>query len=104
MGLALNKVATYSFSNLGCFDGHLSVLQLVSRHVIENSGDRLKKASYGAPESGWPLSDSSWQCYYMLGTTTKLSTPSFLSFERLGSGLTVTEINIKKSTETRLKH
>ena len=24
-------------------DGHLSVLQLVSRHVIENSGDRLKK-------------------------------------------------------------
>ena len=54
---------THSFSNL------------VSRHVIEKSGDRLKKASYGAPESGWPLSDSSWQCYYMLGTTTKLSMP-----------------------------
>ena len=30
---------------------------------------------YGAPESGWPSSDSSWQCYYMLGTTTKLSMP-----------------------------
>ena len=28
---------------------------------------------YGAPESGWPSSDSSWQCYYMLGITTKLS-------------------------------
>ena len=65
--------------------------------------DRLKKASFGAPESGWPLSDSSRQCYYMLGTTTKLSMPSFSSFERLGLGLTVTEINIKKSTETRLK-
>ena len=39
------------------------------------SGDQLKKASYGVPESGWPLSDSSWQCYYMLGTTTKLSMP-----------------------------
>ena len=76
--------------------------------MIENPGDRLKKASYGAPESGWPLSDSSWQCYYMLGTTTKLSMPYFTSFERLGL---VTEINIKKiqkqehqkSTETRLK-
>ena len=56
-----------------CYDGHLSVLQLVSRLVIENSEDRLKKASYGALESGWPLLDSSWQCYYMLGTTTKLS-------------------------------
>ena len=88
---------------MGCYDGHLSVLQLVSRHVIENSGDRLKKASYGAPESGWPLSDSSWQCHYMLGTTTKLSMPPFSSSERLCLGLTVTEINIKKSTETRLK-
>ena len=32
----------------------MSVLQLVSRHVIDNLGDRLKKASYGAPKSGWP--------------------------------------------------
>ena len=30
---------------------------------------------YGAPESGWPSLDSSWHCYYMLGTTTKLSMP-----------------------------
>ena len=37
----LNEVATHSFSNLRCYDGHLSVLQLVSRHVIENSGDPL---------------------------------------------------------------
>ena len=58
------------------YDGHFSVLQLVSRRVIENSGDQLKKKpSYGALESGWPLSDSSWQCYYMLRTTTKLSMP-----------------------------
>ena len=27
---------------------------------------------YGASESGWPSSDSSWQCYYILGTTTNL--------------------------------
>ena len=74
------------------------MLQLVSRHVIENSGDRFKKVSYGAPESGWPSSDSSWQCYYMLGTTTKLSMPFQVLKEIffLGLGLTVTEINIKK--------
>ena len=86
------------------------MLQPVSRHVIENSGDRFKKVSYGAPESGWPSSDSSWQCYYMLGTTTKLSMPFqvlglWLHLKEiffLGLGLTVTEINIKKSTETRL--
>ena len=46
------------------------------------------------------LSDSSWQCYYMLGTTTKLS---MSSFERLGLGLTVTEINIKKVQKQDLK-
>ena len=40
-----------------------------------------KKVSYRAPESGWPPSDSSWQCYYVLGTTTKLSMP-FQVFER----------------------
>ena len=51
------------------------ILQLVSRHVIESSGDRFKKVSYGSRESGWPSSDSSWQCYYMLGTTAKLSMP-----------------------------
>ena len=58
----LNKIATHSFSNLGCYDCHLFVLQLVSRHVIENSGDQFKKVSYEAPESGWPLSEFSWQC------------------------------------------
>ena len=51
------------------------MLQLVSHHVIEKSGDRFKKILYGAPESGWPSSNFSWQCYCMLGTTTKLSMP-----------------------------
>ena len=76
---------------------------LISRHVIENSGDRLKKVLYGAPESGWPSSDSSWQCYFMLGTTTKLSMP----FERNTCTLfwlrSVTEINIKKVQKQDLK-
>ena len=39
------------------------------------SCDRKFGLSYGAPGSGWPSSDSSWQSYYMLGTTTKLSIP-----------------------------
>ena len=38
------------------------------------SGDWFWKVWYGAPESSWPSSDSSWQCYHMLGTATKLST------------------------------
>ena len=46
------------------------MLQLVSRHVIKIQEIGF---SYGALESGWPSLDSSWQCYYMLGTTTKLS-------------------------------
>ena len=45
------------------------MLQLVQSSCDRNSGDRFKKVSYGAPESGWPSSDSSWQCYYMLGTS-----------------------------------
>ena len=36
----------------------------------------------------WPSSDSSWQCYYMLGTTTKLSMP----FQVLGVVVTLSEI------------
>ena len=40
-----------------------------------NSGDLFQKVWYGAPESGWSSSDSSWQCYSMLGTTTKLLMP-----------------------------
>ena len=53
---------------------------------------------YGAPESGWPSLDSSSQCYYMLGTTAKLSMPFHVWKEIffLCLGLTVTEINIKK--------
>ena len=38
-----------------------------------NSGDWFQNVWYGAPEGGWPSLDSSWQCYYMLGTTTKIS-------------------------------
>ena len=76
------------------------MLQLVSRHVIKNSGDWFKKVSYGAPESGWPSSDSNWQSYYMLGTITKLSMPFQVLKEIffLGLGLTVTEINIRNKT------
>ena len=40
----------------------------------------------------------------MLGTTTKLSMPSFSRFERLGLGLTVTEINMKKVQKQDLKN
>ena len=53
----------------------VSVLQLVSHHVVKNSGNQFKNVSCGPPESGWPSSDSSWQCYYILGTTAKLSMP-----------------------------
>ena len=79
------------------------MLQLVSRHVIENSGDLFQKVWYGAPESGWPSSDSSWQCCYMLGTTTKLSMPFQVVEEISFLGLTVTEINIKKYRNKTLK-
>ena len=77
----------------------------------QNSGHWFQIVWYGAPESGWPSSESSWQCYYMLGTTTKLLMPfqvQGLGLQLketlfLGSGLTPMERNIKKSTETRLK-
>ena len=67
-----------------------------------NSGDWF----YGAPESGWPLSDSSWQRYYMLGTTTKLSMlyqvlGLYLHLKEIlfiGLSLTVTEVNIRNKT------
>ena len=67
----------------------------------QSSCDRDWFQGYGAPESSWPSSDSSWQCYYMLGTTTKLSMPScsgvVVTLEIFSLiGLTVTEINIKK--------
>ena len=64
-----------------------------------NSGDWF----YGAPESGWPSLDSTSQCYYMLGTTAKLSMP-FHVWNFLCLGLTVTEINIKKVQKQDLKN
>ena len=60
-----------------------------------NSGDCF----YGAPESGWPSLDPSSQCYYMLGTTAKLSMPFHVwkeIFFLCLIGLAVTKINIKK--------
>ena len=86
------------------------MLQLVSRHVIKIQEIEVW---YRAPESGWPSSDSSWQCYYMLGTTTKLSMLFQVLglqlhlkeiFFFLGLGLTVTEINIKKVQKQDLKN
>ena len=63
----------------------MSVLQLVSRHVIENSGNRLKKASYGAPRVV--------VLYQILAANVitclePLLNCQFSSFERLGLGLT----------------
>ena len=84
------------------------MLQLVSRHVIEIGFKTFgTETRYGAPESGWP---SCWECYYMLGTTTKLSMPFpssgvvvTLEIFFLGLGLTVTEITIKKVQKQDLK-
>ena len=39
---------------------------MVSCHVIKKFGTELR------PKSSWPSLDSSWQCYYLLGTTTKI--------------------------------
>ena len=49
------------------------MLQLVSHHVIEIH--MIQEIGFITPESGWPSSDSSWEYYYVLGTTTKLSVP-----------------------------
>ena len=59
-----------------------------------NSGDWF----YGAPESGWPSLDSSSQCYYMLGTTAKLSMPFHVWKEIffLCLGLTVLRLTSKR--------
>ena len=57
---------------VSCQYSFLCWLQLVSRHVIEVQEIGFKK--FGTElRRGWPPADSSWQCYYMLGTTTKLS-------------------------------
>ena len=55
----------------------VSVLQLVSCHVIENSKDRFKRISYGPPASQRVVSlhqilAGNVITIYMLGTTTKL--------------------------------
>ena len=59
---------------------------------------------------GWPPADFSWQCYYMLGNTNKLSVLFQLSsgvvvtleIFFLGLSVSVMKINIKKSAKTRL--
>ena len=62
---------------------------------------------------GWPPANFSWQCYYMLGNTNKLSVLFHLSsgvivtLERiffLGLGVIVTEINIKTVQKQDLKN
>ena len=78
----------------------------------QSSGDWFEKVLYGAPESGWPSLDSNWQCYYILGSTTKLSMPFqilglYLYLKAIflvGLGLTVTEINIKKVQKQDFKN
>ena len=57
---------------------------------------------------GWPPADFSWQCYYMLGTTTNSAVSSSgvvvtLEIFFLGLGVTVTEVNIKKVQKQDLK-
>ena len=65
----------------------------------------IQEIGFITPESGWPSSDSSWQRYYMLGTTTKLPVP----FQVLGLYIVTLKRKIlhclkKKSTKTRLKN
>ena len=83
-------------------------MMISCQYSCQNSGNCFQTVSYGAPESGWPSSDSSWQCYYILETTTKLSMPfqvlGLWLHLFLGLGLTVTEINIKKVQKQELKN
>ena len=63
-------------------------------------------------QRGWPPADFSWQCYYMVGTTTKLSVlfqvlglwVHMKEIFFLGLGVTVTEVNIKKLQKQDLKN
>ena len=56
---------------VSCQYSFLCRLQLVSRHVVEVQEIDFKK--FGTElRRGWPPTDFSWQCYYMLGTTNKL--------------------------------
>ena len=55
---------------ISCQYSFLCLLQLVSHHVIAVQEIGFKK--FGTElRRGWPPADFSWQCYYMLGTTTK---------------------------------
>ena len=49
-------------------------------------------------ESSWPSSDSSWRCYYMLRTATKLSMsfPVLKEIFFLGVGLRLTSKEVQK--------
>ena len=69
---------------VSCQYSLLCRLQLVSRHVIEVQKIGFKK--FGTElQRGWPPADFSWQCYYMLGNTNKLSV-----LFQLSSGVVVT--------------
>ena len=82
-------------------------LQLVSRHLTEVQEIGFKK--FGTElRRGWPPADFSWQCYYVLGNTNKLSVlfrvVVTLEIFFLGLGVTLTEINIKKAQKQNLKY
>ena len=55
---------------VSCQYSFLCRLKLVSQ--IQEIGFKMLGMEH---QRGWPSSDSSWQCYYMLGTTTKFSMP-----------------------------
>ena len=84
------------------------MLQLVSRHVIENQEIGFKTFSAELQR----VVGLHWQCYYMLGNTTKLSMHAvsssgvvvILAFLGLGLHVTVTEISIKKVQKQDLKN
>ena len=61
----------------------------------QNSGDWFQTVLYGAPESGWPSSDCSWQCYYMLVNAVSSSGVA-VTLERNILLRLRSEINIKK--------
>ena len=97
----MNIDILYLYANtISCKIELLLPIYITSRHVIE-SGDWFQKVWHGAPENGRPSSDSSCNVtqnipFQVLGLWFDLKELFFLDF-----GLPVTEINIKKSTETR---
>ena len=69
---------------VSCQSSFLCRLQLVSRHAIEVQEIGFKK--FGTElQRGWPPAGFSWQCYYMLRNTNKLSV-----LFQLSSGVVVT--------------